>query len=411
MSNSLAIAAVTATLRKLLDDAVSRDPNLPGGAIASTQPPDKVTTSNLVNLFLYQTVINAAWRNRDMPRQLKSGETGQPPLALNLYYLLTAYGQGDDSQTVDGHRLLGSAMEVLNDHPVLSSAEIKAAFPDGDLDQQIENVRITPHVVSLDDMSKLWTTFQAKYRISTAYEVSVVLIESRRPARTPPPVLRRGEDDRGVDAQGNLTAPFPTLMGIIFPTEKQPSARLGDTLLLRGHHLDGNSLTARFSNPRLSSPLEIVLPGPVTTTGETDIPVTLPVAATGWVAGYYTVSLIISRSDPANPIRTTNELSFSIAPRLTIPPAEQTHAAGDFTLTLTCSPEVLTEQRVSLLFGSREVPAQARTAPSGTLAFELTNVTAGEYLVRVRVEGVDSLLVNYASTPPVFDNTQKVTIT
>src|SRR6185369_5077871 len=198
---------------------------------------------------------------------------------------------------------------------------------------------------------------------------------------------------------------------IIFPTEKQPSARLGDTLLLRGHHLDGNSLTARFSNPRLSSPLEVVLPSPVTTSTETDIPVTLPVAATGWVAGYYTVSLIIDRSDPANPIRSTNELSFSIAPRLTIAPAERTHAAGDFTLTLTCSPEVLTEQRVSLLFGSREVPAPARTAPSGTLAFELTNVTAGEYLVRLRVDGVDSLLVNYASTPPVFDDTQKVTIT
>ena len=411
MSNSLAIAAVTATLRKLLDDAVSRDPNLPGGAIASTQPPDKVTASNLVNLFLYQTVINAAWRNRDMPRQVKPGETGQPPLALNLYYLLTAYGQGDDSQTLDGHRLLGSAMEVLNDHPVLNAAEIKLAFPDGDLDEQIEHVRITPQPMTLDEMSKLWTTFQAKYRISTAYEVSVVLIESRRPARTPLPVLKRGEDDRGVDAQGNLTPPFPTLLGIVFPTERQPSARLGDTLLLRGHHLDGNSLTARFSNPRLNSPPEIVLPVLIATTDTTDIPVTLPVAVTGWVAGYYTVSLIINRSDPANPIRTTNELSFSIAPRLTIAPAEQTHAAGDFTLTLTCSPEVRPEQRVSLLFGSREVSAQTRTTSSGSLAFELTNVTAGEYLVRLRVDGVDSLLVNYAATPPEFDDTQKVTIT
>lgn len=407
MSNSLAIAAVTATMRKLLEDSVSDI----SGAVASTQPPDKVTTTNLVNLFLYQTVINAAWRNRDMPRQVKPGETGQPPLALNLYYLLTAYGQGDDSQTVDGHRLLGRAMKVLHDHPLLSSAEIKAAFPDGDLDNQIEHVRITPQPMSLDEMSKLWTTFQAKYRISTAYEVSVVLIESARPLRTPLPVLKRGEDDRGIDAQGNLTSPFPTLMEIIFPTEKQPSARLGDTLILRGHHLDGNSLIARFSNPRVSSPLEIALPAPITTTDTTDIPVTLPVAVTSWVAGYYTIALVINRSDPANPIRTTNELSFSIAPRLTIAPAEQTHAAGDFTFTLTCSPDVQPEQRVSLLFGSREVPAAARTTASGSLAFPLRDVAAGEYLVRLRVDGVDSLLVNYAETPPVFDDTQKVTIT
>src|SRR6266850_4384086 len=226
MSNSLAIAAVTATLRQLIEDGVRDVP----GAGASTQPPDKVTTTNLVNLYLYQTVINAAWRNRDMPRQVKPGETGQPPLALNLYYLLTAYGQGDDSQTVDGHRLLGQAMRVMHDHPVLNSAEIKAAFPDGDLEDQIEHVRITPQPMTLDEMSKLWTTFQAKYRISTAYEVSVVLIESTRPSRTPLPVLKRGEDDRGVDAQGNLTPPFPTLIGIVFPTERQPSAELGDTM-------------------------------------------------------------------------------------------------------------------------------------------------------------------------------------
>jgi hypothetical protein len=408
MSSSLAIAAVTATLRKILEDSVSAV----SGAVASTQPPDKVTTTNLVNLFLYHTVINAAWRNREIPRQVKPGETGQPPLALNLYYLLTAYGQGDDSQTVDGHRLLGLAMRGLHDNPVLSSAEINAAFPDGDLDNQIEHVRITPQPMSLDEMSKLWTTFQAKYRISTAYEVSVVLIESARPSRTPLPVLKRGEDDRGVDAQGNLTPPFPTLEGIAFANERQPSAQLGDTLILRGHHLDGDSLTARFSNPRLNNPLEIVLPAPITTTDTTDILVTLPVAGTSWVAGYYTVSLGINRSsDPANPTRTTNELSFSIAPRLTIPPLEQTHAAGNFTLTLTCSPEVRPEQRLSLLFGSREVSAPTLTTPTASLAFELTNVAAGEYLVRLRVDGVDSLLVKYDETPPVFDDTQKVTIT
>jgi hypothetical protein len=31
--------------------------------------------------------------------------------------------------------------------------------------------------------------------------------------------------------------------------------------------------------------------------------------------------------------------------------------------------------------------------------------------VRLRVDGVDSLLVNRAVTPPVFDQTQKVTVT
>lgn len=407
MSNSLAIAAVTATLRKLLEDSVS-DMN---GAVASTQPPDKVTTTNLINLFLYQTAVNAAWSNRDMPRQVKPGETGHPPLALNLYYLLTAYGDGDDLQTVDGHRLMGQAMRALHDHPVLNSAEIKAAFPDGDLDEQIEHVRITPHPMNTDEMSKLWTTFQAKYRISSAYEVSVVLIESARPSHTPLPVLKRGQDDQGVDAQGSLTPPFPTLTGAIFPTERQPSAELGDTLILQGHHLDGDSLTARFTNHRLNNPRDVLLE-PVTTTETTDVSVALPNDPATWVAGNYTVSLVINRaSAPVNKIRTTNELSFSIAPRLTtITAAPGPGPPGNFTLTVTCSPEVRPQQRVTLLFGGNEVPAEPHAVQTNTLAFQLQDVAAGDYFVRLRIDGVDSLLVKYGETPPVFDPNQKVTI-
>jgi len=47
--------------------------------------------------------------------------------------------------------------------------------------------------MSLEDVSKLWTTFQTQYRISAAYEVSVVIIESSRIVKTPLPVLTRGE--------------------------------------------------------------------------------------------------------------------------------------------------------------------------------------------------------------------------
>jgi hypothetical protein len=38
-------------------------------------------------------------------------------------------------------------------------------------------------------------------------------------------------------------------------------------------------------------------------------------------------------------------------------------------------------------------------------------VPAGEYLTRLRIDGVDSQLVDRSVTPPVFDNTQLVTVT
>jgi hypothetical protein len=176
MSNALAIAAVTATLRHLLDHELNAD--LPGTKV-TTRPPDR-TREDLsvkqVNLFLYQTLPNAAWRNTGL-----SAAAAQPPLALNLYYLLWAHGQEEEEAGPSSHRLLGQAMRILHDHPVLDPAAIRAALPGNDLDEQPERVRITLQPLALDELLKLWTAFQAPYRLSVSYEASVVLIESSAP--------------------------------------------------------------------------------------------------------------------------------------------------------------------------------------------------------------------------------------
>lgn len=423
MSNALAIAAVTATLRRIIDEGIKNE--LPGTSV-TTKPLDKAeAAANLVNLFLYQTTESAAWRNRDMPRQTKPGETGQPPLALDLYYLVTAYGKADESSDPpQSHRLLGRAMSVLHDHPVLSSDDIRSALPVVDqplydLYDQIEHVRITHQPLNLDEMSKLWTSFQAKYRISAAYLASVVLIESSRSSRTPLPVLKRGPEDRGVDAQGNLKSPFPTLIGISPPVATQPSVQLGDQLTITGHHLDGDSLTARFFNPRMAQPIDVGPMPAAPSTEDAEVKVTLPddaVSRTQWVAGYYTVSILVARSsDPVNQERTTNELSFALGPKiLTGLPFSAPAAGGDFPLTLTCSPEVQAQQRASILFGGDEIKADPHATQTDTLTFQIAPVTAasaGDHFVRLRVDGVDSLLVKYDQTPPAFDDNQRVTIT
>src|SRR5207244_4279127 len=87
-------------------------------------------------------------------------------------------------------------------------------------------------------------------RPSVVYEASVVLIEGKYPARSPLPVLTRGPQDRGVFSQPDLTPPFPTLLAVT-PPNQQPGAKLGDLVTIQGHHLDGDSVVVRFSNPRL----------------------------------------------------------------------------------------------------------------------------------------------------------------
>lgn len=404
MSNSMAIAAVTATLKHLLSGSASR---------ITTQPPGRARngeTENQLNLFLYSTAGNTAFSNAPMPGQVKNGESGIPPLALVLRYLITAYGHNNND--IQGHLVMGRAMSTLHDHAVLSKAEIQEAgvqeaLTGADLNEQIERVRITPAELSLDDMSKLWTSFQAEYQLSTSYDVSVVLIESTRPSRTPLPVLTRGEKDQGVYAQPDLIPPFPALSGIELPN-RQPAALLGDALILKGHHLDGDAVALRFRHPRLPDPIEVpALPGGTAQ----QVNVQIPNDSANWMAGFYTVEAYISKA--GEQARTTNVLPLPLAPRiLGITPLNPVtrDGAGNVTLTLTCSPQVRPEQRAVLLLGDREILSQSHPAPVNTLDFLATGAEPGSYYVRARIDGVDSLLVDRSAEPPRFDDAMKVII-
>ena len=61
--------------------------------IASERAPPR---TNVLNFFLYQVTPNLGWRNADLPSRENGGSrTTYPPLALDLHYLLTAYGSQD----------------------------------------------------------------------------------------------------------------------------------------------------------------------------------------------------------------------------------------------------------------------------------------------------------------------------
>lgn len=411
MSNHRAIAAVTATLRSLLNTRLNAD----GMTVNVTvRPPDRVNLTNgatQLNLFLYQTAQNAALRNMNLPQKLKPGETAPPPLALNLYYLITAYGPNDENEDLVTHQLLGHAMNVLHDHPLLGQSEIKDAtssIQQSDLHNQIERIRITPQPMEMEMMSKLWTTFQTNYRISAAYEVAVVLIESTRPAKTPLPVLARGEDDEGATAQGNM-APLPVLEYITVPGG-QLSAALGDELILKGFNLSGTNLKVLVQPPFQSSETELAIVGAPTAE---EIKAKLPTDPALFPAGYYKLRVKLHK-EPEVFDRSTNTLHLAVAPKITAPVLPHTvsrDGQGDVTLNVTAEPQVLPGQYAALLLGEAEVVAQARAQKTDPLVFEIKNAPVGEHLVRLRVDGVDSLFVDTTKTPPVFDKNQTVKIT
>jgi hypothetical protein len=415
MSNPLAIAAVTATLRNLLQTGIAADPDL-NDVTVTMQPLDRArvngNNANQLNIFLYHVLPSAAWRNSDIPGRVRSGESANFPLGLNLYYLLTAFGKENDNARPFSHQIMGRALSILNDHPLLGSKEIQDALPNNDLWSQVERVRFTLQPFSVEEIAKLWTGFQTQYRLSVAYEAAVVLIDSSRPAVVPLPVLTRGPQDSGVVAQANLLPPFPQLSSVQIP-KQQATAKLGDQVVLQGQNLSGDLVQIQFVPMRLPAPKPLAA-DPVST--DSQITVTIPNDPANWPAGVYTVQAIITKNlvnPPKQPsdrdVRTTNAVPVAIAPQITtkLPLTVKRPAK----IKLTCLQAVQPSQQVSLLVGSQEVAADAHAKTTNDLTFASDAIAPGSYLIRLRVDGVDSRLIDHSVKPPVFDTTQTVKIT
>jgi hypothetical protein len=439
VSSPLAIGAVSAVLRNLLDNGLIN-------ALPAPQSPVKVTavapdTIKLddpeappsLNLFLYRTSRNTGWAELGQPAYDGNGtRLANPGLALNLHYLLTAYAGANFQAEI----LLGYAMHLLHERPVLDRAAIRRALDPTALDQtilppafqaltaadladQLEAVTITDEPMNTEEMSRLWSAIQSHYRPTAAYVVTVVLIEARKPSRTPLPVLTRGGqdlvtgDERGVVVEPSLMPPYPTIENIELPPG-QPAAQLGDSVRVAGHHLNGTSTVVRFAHRLLEAPHEFPIGANDDRTG---IDVDLPsdaVAEEEWPAGVYTVTATLVRPGDPNPVPRESNLAVMLLapePRLQPPPAITRDADDNVTVTLHVEPRLRPEQEARLTLGGHTALADPIGAsPSSTLTFELGDVPSGQQWVRLTVDGVESLLVDRSTEPPSFDPSQQVAV-
>lgn len=402
MSDARAIEAVTQTLVNLVDLGVKE---VEASAVAVARPIDRVTDTSFamqVNVLLYQASLDPQLRNQP-PLSVLPGETGNPALPLTLHYLITPYVEdGDD---IAAHRMLGGALRVLHEHPALTRAELAQIAPYSDVADDIEQVTINWQPFEEKDIYSLWSAFQSPYRLSAAYEVRVVTIDSRRSAKAPLPVLRRGSDDRGPTALGAALPPFATLTAASAPPA-QTAAFLGDTVTLTGMSLGAANASVQMSHALLSDP--VVIANPQVTA--TSVRFTVPNSPATIPAGLWSIALLTTAAD-GSPIA-SNGVSLAVSPRITTAlPLTVARTAGTAQIDLGCEPSVWPGQQVSLLLGDHAVAARPVTAISATVHVTVADATPGAHLVRLRVGGVDSALVDLATTPPSFDATQTVTVT
>jgi len=442
MAGPFAVAAVTAVLKDLLNDGMNNHDLSPLGHVTVTAlPPDRIPVTaadekSQINLFMYQVTPNIGWRNADLPSRGSDGQRlTNPPLALDLHYLVTAYGKVE----FHAEALLGYAMQLLHERPVLTRDMIRATLQpplpaevtlppelamiaSADLAEQAETIKISPAHLDTEEMSRLWAAMQAKYRPTAVYHLSVVLIDAARPTRAALPVLRQGDDGRGPQASSGTQPPFPTIEAVTFPA-RQLQALLGDAVVVQGHNFALISRPADVTvTVRLASALREVIvdiPAPLSQRGDQRAGFTIPNTPAHIPAGVYGLSLAITPTSPGSEPRISNVVPLSIAPVITggLNPiartaVDATTGLGAATVDITCSPEVLPEQRATLVIGSTEVPANPRSVQTNALRFVAPLMAAGSYPVRLRIDGAESLLVaGAASGDPQFDPSQILDVT
>jgi hypothetical protein len=127
-----------------------------------------------LTLYLYSVRENGEARRNELLPQ--GGVLRYPPLAVDLHYLLTAHSSADlHTRILDEHRILGRAMQVLYDNSVLRSP-----YLEGTLAENEEELRITSENLSTEQLAQLWHFGDTPYKLSLAYRVGPVLLESNR---------------------------------------------------------------------------------------------------------------------------------------------------------------------------------------------------------------------------------------
>jgi len=180
VSDYTVIAEVGDTLIDLLRENL--DPSIQNSIIL-TSPGEIESNDNIrLSLFLYQITENTYMKNQEMQLNdpLDPTRLSFPPLTLDLYYMLTSHPstgiQDKTERTKEEHSLLGRAIQIFNDSSILKGSTLR-----GSLAENYEELHITMTNLNLDDMTKIWTTFQdTPFRPSVCYLVTPIKIDSSR---------------------------------------------------------------------------------------------------------------------------------------------------------------------------------------------------------------------------------------
>lgn len=203
-----------------------------------------------LNLFLYEIQLDPNFRNQSL-------DEGQPaPLWLVLKYLLTAFDEAGESDSIEAHGFLGEGMRALQELAFLplvnSSSPLNVISA---LNDNPEVLKITFDQTSSDLLSKLMQGTDEKYRCSVGFEVRPVMIVPVEPPSYSLLVGINYETNTVIGEDGIQVVVLPSMgsaISAIAPEkfEVNPDPNL-TTLTIQGSDLHLSGLVVRLSTVEL----------------------------------------------------------------------------------------------------------------------------------------------------------------
>ena len=182
MANSTSIAAVALSLQELLNrgftDLEALDPNAfrarPTARLVGTDDFARVgtTASSVIRfpsltIFCYRADVNRTMR---APWSAVAHVNRTIHLPLDLHFLLTPF----DSDAEAELRILGAAMQILEQHPILTGPRL---HPLGGWDAR-ESIQVLNEDLVTEDVLRTFDTLPTDFRLSVSYCARVTRIDA-----------------------------------------------------------------------------------------------------------------------------------------------------------------------------------------------------------------------------------------
>jgi Pvc16 N-terminal domain len=381
-----------------------------------------IGSDNTLAFFLFHAGEDAQFKNqppvfRDRP------PVRFTPMGLVLQYQMvthTAAGVDVEAAVVRAQRLFGLGLKTLHDYPSIDKNTEIGGFPvfPPELQGTDDLFRVTLRSVSTNEATGYWTAGTQPVQLAAYYEVSATLLQPDRPQMRSARVLRYGVQlfvngaPRLDTSRSKVVFRLPGETTDRSAVVQSGEAAFGEEIDFDGTDLNGDVTTLLIKRVGWDEPQEVAADWGVVAGGDTIIArVQNRAGSEDIVPGVYSAAARVTRNRamPDGSTRAfaqiSNDVPFTVAPSITIPPYDGVATAVANIVTVTggvFQHANVVPESVRVIVGGEPVPIEPTPALTAghfeivdathlRVQFPIAGLTSGDVLpLRVIVNGAEN---------------------